>query len=299
MDENDLNQIDESLREHWDKEVDSVFALTSPAWEGSILPALKANALGKNSTKEDFHDQWIRAKRLTIDLFKALHHNALDPCENEPRYFWQHQKFDLLRANDFTRGIAIDKEQLINVAAEYLSHPKIRSNKFDWLLLDALVFAELDAYSYHVVNTNAGTGINWAAMFAGKSHPKYYVLLFLFRGLGIALRYFVPTAIAYFLMIKGYGILAAVIAGGWALYLVFLLIGFPIRWRARKKASALLRYLADLYGILGDGTISPRRLKETLDKAAAEGVVLDGAVFSLVDRMVARDATAFIPTQVG
>jgi len=33
--------------------------------------------------------------------------------------------------------------------------------------------------------------------------------------------------------------------------------------------------------MLGDGTISPRRFKETLDKVAAEGVVLDGAVFSL------------------
>jgi hypothetical protein len=44
----------------------------------------------------------------------------------------------------------IQKDQMLRVAAEYLSHPEIRTNKFDWLLLDAIVFAELAAFSYHV-----------------------------------------------------------------------------------------------------------------------------------------------------
>jgi len=314
MDDNDLSQIDASLDEfvkreigsdeYWEKETGisgfSLYALISPVLEGTILPSIKANALINNSTKEELRDQCIRALRLIIALFKALHHNVFSLCENEePHDLWHHQKYDFLRANDLTRGIAIDKAQLTNVAADYLSHPEIRNNKFDWMLLDAFVFAELDAYTYHVVNTGSGTGINWAAMFAGKSHPKYYGLQFLFVSLGISLRYLAMPAIAYFLMIKDYGTLATILAGGWLLYLAFLLFGFPKRWRARKKRAALLSYLADLYGMLGDGTISPRRFKETLDKVAAEGVVLDGAVFSLVDRMVARDATAFIPSQVG
>ena len=52
-----------------------------------------------------------------------------------------------------------------------------------------------------------------------------------------------------------------------------------------------------MYHILGTDTISPRKLKESLDKGAEAGVVLDGAVYTIVDRMIARDPTAFIPTQ--
>jgi hypothetical protein len=300
MDDNDFRQIDASLKELWDKEVDGVFELTSTAWEGAILPALKANAVRDNCTQEEFRDRWIRARRVTEGLFRALHNNAFDASENEkPTYFWYHQHFDLLRSNDRKRGITIYKEQLIEVAATYLSHPKIRTNKMDWLLLDAFVFAELDAYTDFVVNAKAGTGINWAASFAGKNLLKYYGLLLLFRCLGIVFRFVMPAAMVYFLSLEGYGTLALVVAGGWVLYLAYLLIGFPARWRARRKASKLLQYLIEVYGILGDGTISPRKLKEALDKAAAAGVVLDGAVFGLVDRLVARDPTAFVPTQVG
>jgi hypothetical protein len=47
--------------------------------------------------------------------------------------------------------------------------------------------------------------------------------------------------------------------------------------------------------MLGEKTISPRKLREELDSAAAAGVVFDSAVFTIVDRIVARDPTAFFP----
>ena len=62
-------------------------------------------------------------------------------------------------------------------------------------------------------------------------------------------------------------------------------------------SSGERQQLRDLYGILGDITISPRKLKESLDKAVAVGVSLDGAVFTIVDRAIARDPTAFIPSR--
>ncbi|WP_321884721.1 hypothetical protein [Paraburkholderia bannensis] len=67
----------------------------------------------------------------------------------------------------------------------------------------------------------------------------------------------------------------------------------------RRKNKALLARMLDLYRILGDSTISPRLLKDALDRAAEEGVVLDGAVFSIVDRIIVKDATAFVPNQIG
>jgi hypothetical protein len=88
-------------------------------------------------------------------------------------------------------------------------------------------------------------------------------------------------------------------AGMWLIALALQAISYPARRRARRKAAALLQYLIDLYSILGGNTVSPRKLRETLDTAAAAGVVLDGAVFTIVDRLTALDPTAFIPTNVG
>jgi hypothetical protein len=300
MDDNDLCQIDVSLKERWDEEVESVSELISPIWEGSILPSLKANALKDNCAQDEFRERWIRARRVTEQLFRALHNNAFYASDSEkPTYFWYHQHFDLLRSLDRTRGISIYKEQLVEVAATYLSHPAIRTNKMDWLLLDAFVFAELDLYTDYVVTCKAGTGINWAAAFANKSLVKYSALTLLFTCIGFVLRFIIPAVAVYFLGLEGFATSALWLAGGWILYLIYRLIGFPGRWRARRKAAKLLQHLVDVYGLLGDGTISPRKLQESLDKATAAGVVFDGAVFSLVDRMVERDAAAFIPTQMG
>jgi hypothetical protein len=46
--------------------------------------------------------------------------------------------------------------------------------------------------------------------------------------------------------------------------------------------------------MLGERTISPRKLREKVDAATADGIAFDGAVTAIVDRMVARDPAAFI-----
>ncbi|MFM0699510.1 hypothetical protein [Paraburkholderia sediminicola] len=303
MDYDDIEQITEPLDEHWAQRMgDSVYRLVSPVWEGSILPSLRAKALRSECTAEEFRDMWIRSMSLAIDLFEALHIGAYfegAPEEEKPRFLWCHQSFDLLRANDKRRGFDIGKDELLRVAAEYLSHPEIRCNYFDWLLLDSIVFAELDAFGYHVLSTRAGTGFNLAAAVADGNLVKYQVLSLLLGVLGFALRYLAAPAVSIFLASKGHEIASLTVAGLWVLNLVWTLIGFPARRKMRKKGAELLTSLNDLYQILGNSTISPRILKESLDKAVAAGVVLDGAVFTIVDRMVARDATAFIATQAG
>ena len=63
----------------------------------------------------------------------------------------------------------------------------------------------------------------------------------------------------------------------------------------RRKAAKRLQHLQELYRMLGEDTISPRKLKQELDAATTDGVALNGAVFTIVDRMITRDPTAFIP----
>lgn len=301
MDYDELEDISEKVSVHWQERMgEKVYPFVSPVLEGSIIPSLKARALAENWTGEQFHVASIRAIGLTADLFGALHNNAhsdIAPQNERPRFYWVHQKFDFLRANDAKRGIDIYKDEMLRIAAEYLSHPEIRSNKFDWLLMDAIVFAELDAFAYHTISSQWGTGM--ASAIADGSYPKYFAILASFKLLSVAFSYVVPLVIAYYALSKGHELTGWSVAGLWALGLVWSLIGLPFRWKAGRKAKELLSRMNDVYQLLGDSTISPRLLKDALDKAAAAGVAVDGAVFSIVDRMIARDATAFVPGQIG
>src|SRR5476649_1712150 len=113
--DNSMDAVDASLREHWEGETDEdVYALILPAWERSILPTLKENTAAIDNSVDDFRGRWIRSMRLTIDLFQALHNNwySADSAE-KPSYFWIHQTYDFLRANDATRGLDINKAELL------------------------------------------------------------------------------------------------------------------------------------------------------------------------------------------
>jgi hypothetical protein len=229
---------------------------------------------------------------VTRELFDALHYGS----DTEAKCYWKHQEFDRFRVHDSGRGIAIDKHLLINTAMLYLSHAEIQVNKLDWILLDAIVFQELEAYAYHVFLTRGGAGFNWAAIFESRNAIKYYGLTLIFWLLGLLVTFVAPPAAAYYLFAHDHQTAAVVVAVLWMLSLGYRLLTYPFRWRARRKAWRLLQCLIDVYRILGDRTISPRRLKEALDTAAADGVVLDGAVFTIVDRIIIKDPTAFIPT---
>lgn len=304
MTDDDISEVETKLKTFWPYESsdngdeDVASTLINREWHNHALPCLRTLALKQGHSSQQYQIDLVQAHRISEVLFNALHQTGkFEPDYRKPRYVWMHQAVDIFKANDAKRGFEIDKSELSQVAAEYLSHPEIRTNMLDWQLLDSIIFQELDAYAYNALHTRGGTGVNLAASFAGGNPAKYYGLQFVFGIVGFVFAYLAFPALAVFLLIREHEIWAVVIAGLWALNLVFKMISFPARRRARKKAAELLQNLVDLYGVLGNSTISPRKLKESLDSAAAAGVVLDGAVFTLVDRMIARDPTAFIPTQ--
>jgi len=291
--------VDEVLEKYWSDQVSEIaLPFVSHEFNHFTGPALKATARRNGYTADRYKSMWIRAWDVTHQLFDALHSGLADE-KTKPQYFWRHQSFNVLRTDDRTRGFDILKDSLLSVAALYLGHPDIRTNRFDWLLLDAIVFQELEAYGEHVFSTKAGTGMNWAAAFAQGSQWKYYGFQLLFSLIGFAMAFLALPVAAYYLAVHDHPIGAMVTAGVWVISLVLKIISYPERRRARRKAATLLQHLIDLYRLLADNTISPRKLKESLDAAAAAGVVLDGAVFTIVDRLIALDSTAFIPARVG
>jgi hypothetical protein len=265
-------------------------------WDEGVREMRDRALLRTDLTAQRYEDLLTRYLRVLQRLYEALHTNYLSHKDKDrPQYFWEHQPFHELRLQDATRGIDVYKSDLLNAAAFYLSEPDVRTNKLDWIFLDAIVFTELEAWGDYVFMRRADTETNLAAIFAERSLGKYLAFVPVVWLVRSALRFVVWPVIAYYLFVNGYETWAFWILGLWGLYLVVRLLGVPSRFRARRKGSVRLRYLTELYGMLGERTISPRKLKETLDRAAAAGVALDGSVFSIVDRIVARDPTAFVP----
>jgi hypothetical protein len=217
MDEDQLDAVAEPINDHWAEQMgDDARPFVEPMWHGSILPSLKVNALAEKWTAEQFRERCIRALRATVDLFYALHINAgsnYTQANEKPQYYWTHHNFNILRSNDATRGMSIQKDEMLRVAAEYLSHPEIRTNKFDWLLLDAIVFAELDAFSNHVSG--------FAATLANGNPAKYLALLALFKVMGFTLGYLLLPAIAYFAFSRGHETTGWAVAGLWVVSVVW------------------------------------------------------------------------------
>ncbi len=194
-------------------------------------------------------------------------------------------------------GGDINKSELSEVAARYLQLPEIQANRLDWIFLDSIVLSEFEAFARDMLSTRAGTGMNWAAAFAGSSELKYYGYSFLFSIIGVILAYALPIAAIYYLATKGHETGAIVLLAIWALFTLWKFVTYPLRFLARRKARKLLQHLFKLYRALGENTISPTRWRMMLDAATRDGVALDGAAFTIIDRAIARDATAFIPSQ--
>jgi hypothetical protein len=290
-------EVDEALERYWAENVTPIaLPFISREFKRSILPALKATFRRNGYTLDQYKSMWIQAWDVTDQLFNALHPYPIHETE-KPSYFWQHQRFDIFRTDDPRRGFKIMKDELLSAAALYLGHPDIRTNKLDWLFLDAIIFQELNAYGEHVLATKSGTGTNWAAVFAQGSQPKYYGYQILFSLAGFGWSFLLLPIAAYFLTVHGHETGAIVALVVWVISLGLTAFAYPARKRKRQKATALLQHLISLYSLLDSATISPRKLKETLDAAAAAGVVLDGTTFTIVDRLIALDPTAFLPNQ--
>jgi len=266
-----------------------------------VLPDLRRKALNDSITVQQYRDivaaAWLNAKT----LFQALHYNAHSPQHDEkPQYFWLHKDLSsfsgasVLQLGNKARGFAISKDDLVRAAAHYLKHPEVRANHFDWLYLDTLVFSEFEAIAERVLMHGMGTRTNWAAVYARGNEWRYVSLLILFGVLRFAAAYLSGPAAAYWLHRYGHDVGATWTVGLWGAAVFFGWITYPLRRRLRRKGQTLLTHLLELYRMLGERTISPRKLREKVDAATADGIAFDGAVTAIVDRMVARDPAAFI-----
>ena len=254
---------------------------------------LREKARKENISAGEYRDRLLMAQDVTHKFHRAVHSfGAYDWPKHT--HFWHHQRVDVVRAGDESRGFTIDRNELREVAANYLSHPEIQNDPTDWYLMDALVFAVLDEFAEAVMSGEALGTINWAWGVSRPSHIKYVVFSLLFGILGFAFRYMLLPGIAIYVGMKGHEVVAITVGGSWGLYVILRVISAPVRRKAKRKAERLLTLMSDAYAQLNNTVISPVRLRDALNKAAEAGVMFDGALFAIVDRAIKRDETAFV-----
>ena len=283
----DYRQIEREAIENHKHEPRLTDAIVENALSRRVLPALRRAAVAKNvgglTYRAKIDAIWLAATDMVSSIWLPGIPTKSYPSEVD---VWCHQQFDLMKANDYNaRGFCLLRELLAPVAAEYLENKKGQCSYLDWCLLDMLVFCELEAFGYNVM-----LGNGWSFVFCNGNRAAFLVLKCLFGLLSLSFSVGVPVLIGRYLFGLGsYGLTITAAA-----FLLLWVCGCLYRAKMRARNSRLLGRILDVYLLLAETTISPRKLKETADQAFKAGVGFDNAVYSLIDRMMKRDPTTFV-----
>jgi hypothetical protein len=294
-------RIEEELALHWKNNSASPdFQVAFSEWEYPIQSAIRANAIAQGWSGHRYRDALISGWNALGILFHGLH-PVVWPEDDSKRakFFWHHQRLDLKKAGDEKRGFEIDRDALTQAATRYLASPDSQVNHVDWLLLDVLVFADIESGAVAFKENMTALGARAAEGLADSNKFKYALWRMVFFGVGVFFNFVAMPLGAYYLAKNGHENFALGVLGLWILLLIWGIATYPLRWRARRKFWKAYKSLEMVYHLLGESTISPRKLKEALDVASDLGCHFDGAVFTIVDRMTVRDPTAFIPSESG
>jgi hypothetical protein len=250
------------------------------------LPQLRASAVERCISCDEYFN-WIRfAYQLITDLERAVR-SAGRRVRPKGSLVWTHQRFDVITAGDSKRGVEIDRDALIDTSSRYLGYT-VRTDYLDWLLIDALLFADLDSFANSLMSGELYRAPNWAFVFADGNHWKYELYSALFPLLGFLVRYLLLPSIAIWMFLSGHTNIAASIAAIFGVYLVLRVISIPARisrWRLRKQHVKLLTEIYAAYSLAAPPVLNPARLKTAIDTTAAKGAMYPNPVLSLIDRL--------------
>ncbi len=301
MTQEEYEQIEEEMELHWKNNSTSPdFQVAFIEWEYLIQSSIRANAIVQDWSRSRYRDALIRGWDALGGLFHSLHPVVwAEDDSKRAEFFWRHQHVDMKKVGDEKRGFEIDRNSLTKAATNYLASPDSQSNHMDWLLLDVLVFAEIESGAVSFNENMKSLGAKAAESVAEDDRFKYALWRVVFFAVGFFFNFVAMPLGAYYLAQIGHENFALGVLGFWSLLLIWGIATYPLRWRARHKFWKAYKSLQMAYHLLGESTISPRKLKEALDASTTLGCHFDGAVFTIVDRITARDPTAFIPSKSG
>ena len=250
---------------------------------------------------DELHDartwSWNRASDLDEDLDE-------DERQKREQTIWFRRPtyvLDFAYDNDDKMDLVPDADNVEFAAARYLQRPWLRNDHFEWIVVDSLIYAEIDAYRREIRMGSAFGDIDLAYALGGSSYGRQ-----VFYRLGIELSklfalYFAPLILAagFWWKDNEQGMLLAL--GWFMLVVVWRLASWPQRWRARRDKKKKLdeveqRYLKMglCYGRNAPPIVNPTLFQSQLRDAVASGVMFKAVVHTLVDMWAVRDPYVFV-----
>jgi hypothetical protein len=295
----------ESIKDAY-REVDEYFLECYPPPQSSwrrqqyyiIWSTLKDLIRDRSLSDELSPDEYEKRLRETTEFLTRLQidlqNNSESPAraDEDEQHIWTHPEWlDLekyLHAktpafNDHGRFMDLDR-----LAAQYLARLWMQHEELDWILLDALIFSEISAYSRAI----------WGKReFEKFMHSTFDFRMWMFCCYTLA--FLVPAIIIAGLYHYGYLTAMLVFLVLYTIYLLIVLIRLPKGLRESKeerlKPVELLFEMIKAYMLCSPPVVNPTLLLKRLNETIEKEVVYRNAVFSLLDRIIARDPTALLP----
>ncbi|GBE17381.1 hypothetical protein BMS3Abin15_01226 [bacterium BMS3Abin15] len=244
----------------------------------------------------DFLDD-IRLSFIEIDFDSDLN----DKNENK-QHLWYHRSSQQVQGLNDQDTKETNKDVLLETAAKYLKYEWLQLNSIDWIFLDSLIFSELAGYRESIVSGEVFGKINWNYILAGGNMEKNYWITLKKALAFFVIRYIIPPAVIAVLFYFDHKDASLVVGGLYIAYLIIRIIMWPFRYRKRNKEEKdyldhfdRLQKMVNVYYYCKLPVISPSTLKSSLQKALDSGVVFDGVVHAILNRVLERDRNVFIP----
>jgi hypothetical protein len=192
-----------------------------------------------------------------------------------------------------------DLDDLDAAMAQYLDRPWMRHSTIDASAINALIFTELAAGTEEFKSGRSFGTINWSYFLSGGNLIKQVGFALLGRLIGFLMRWVMLPSISIAFLAYGYETAATVTISIWALYLLYLLVTIPSRFRLRKarkkaaeKATETLTAIEKAWSAARGKTINPTQLRNLVLAAEERGAVFRPILHTLIDRAMQRDPTA-------
>lgn len=190
----------------------------------------------------------------------------------------------------------INPSLLDAATAHYLERPWLQVNRLDWYIINGFLSDEI-LRAMEAIKSGAATGqINFAYLLSG---GKYFGTIYWRVGLGFAkfvASWILLPAIAGFAYYLGHNDAAKWILVLFGILVVLRIILLPsrlVRRRARRRKAAewedKLMRLTQIKQSCEANTLNPTRLRERIAEAERGETLVSPAVYSILDRAIARD----------
>lgn len=270
-------------------------------WSG-LANLIRERSLLENLTPEQYRLRLSQAGTFLDDLRLGLSSHQGEDAETPE--IWFHRSVERVTGAEKNSKESIDGRSLQMATAYYLARPWMQHNQIDWILLDALVYGELVACREYVLSGEAIGKVNWAyALAEGKLEKAIWMRLLMDLSIW-AMRYVVPPVVIAALLLLGYQTPAIGAAGLYVVYLTGRFVFWPRRYRRKKNRRQELKRWQDrwtqmtvAYTLCEPPVISPTILREQISKPTEIGPLFSGAVFAVLDRIIARDRDVFLPLE--